>query len=215
MTTNIRDLRKDYTRQRLEEADALASPIDMFRIWLDEALNTPAIIEPNAMTLATVSAAGKPSARVVLLRGYDARGFCFYTNYESRKGQEIAQTGAAALVFWWGALERQIRIEGDVEKVTAEESDTYYNSRPWGSRLGAWVSEQSTVLDGRGVLEDRLAEYTAKYEGIDPPRPPHWGGYRLVPTMIEFWQGGLHRLHDRLRYAQEEDGKWRIERLSP
>lgn len=215
MTTDLRNLRKDYTRQRLDEADALDSPIEMFRAWLDEALNTPEIVEPNAMTLATVSAAGQPSARVVLLRGYDERGFCFYTNYNSRKGQEIAQSGSAALVFWWGALERQIRIEGGVEQVSAEESDTYYNSRPWGSRLGAWVSEQSNAIDGRGVLEDRLAELTATYEGIDPPRPPHWGGYRLKPTMIEFWQGGLHRLHDRLRYTQKEDGGWQIDRLSP
>jgi len=215
MNTDIRNLRKDYTRQRLDEGDAVASPIDMFRTWLDEALNTEGIIEPNAMTLATVSAAGKPSARIVLLRSFDERGFCFYTNYTSRKGHELAQTGSAALVFWWGVLERQIRIEGRVEEVSSEESDAYYNSRPWGSRIGSWVSDQSAVINGRDVLENRLAELTDQYNGVDPPRPPHWGGYRLDPLAIEFWQGGVHRLHDRLRYTREEEVDWRVERLSP
>jgi pyridoxamine 5'-phosphate oxidase len=167
------------------------------------------------MTLATVGAEGRPSARVVLLRKLDERGFCFFTNYESRKGQELAQNPWAALLFWWGRLERQVRIEGQVERLSEAESDAYYHSRPKGSRLGAWASAQSQVIANRQVLEEKLAALEAEYAHTEPPRPSFWGGYRLVPTLFEFWQGGPHRLHDRIRYLRQEDGSWQIERLSP
>jgi pyridoxamine 5'-phosphate oxidase len=173
------------------------------------------LYEPNAMTLATVGADNRPSARIVLLRQVDERGFCFFTNYESRKGHELAANPWAALLFWWGRLERQVRIEGQVEQMSEAESDAYYQSRPTGSRLGAWASAQSEVIANRQVLEDKLAELEREYADREPPRPPFWGGYRLVPAMFEFWQGGPHRLHDRLRYLRQEDGLWRIERLAP
>lgn len=209
----LADLRRSYVLGSLNEADVAADPIRQFERWFDEALNAK-LPEPNAMTLATVDAAGQPSARIVLLKGIDARGFTFFTNYESRKGADIAANPRAALLFHWVQLERQARIEGVVEKVSDAESDAYYASRPLGSRLGAWASEQSREVANRAVLEQREAEFREKF-GEAPPRPAHWGGYRVVPTWIEFWQGRPSRLHDRIGYRREADGNWRIVRLSP
>ncbi len=208
------NLRKEYRRDRLRKANAAADPYVQFGLWLQEATESP-LHEPNAMTLATASADGVPSARLVLLKGFDERGFVFFTNYESRKGRELAENPLASLVFWWDILERQVRIEGRVERLPDEESDDYYDSRPLGSRLGAWVSAQSSVIDNREVLEARLAELQQRYADEAPSRPPFWGGYRVVPSAIEFWQGGPNRLHDRLRYTRRDDGAWAIERLSP
>ncbi len=214
LDTAIADLRKEYSRQGLSERDVNLNPFQQFQTWFDQALAAQ-LLEPNAMTLATVTVEGKPAARIVLLKQFDQRGFVFYTNYESRKGQELGQNPWAALVFWWSDLERQVRIEGQVEKVPDPESDAYFHSRPWGSRLGAWASAQSQVVSDRQLLEHRLAELERKYQDQDIPRPPHWGGYRLAPTSIEFWQGRSNRLHDRLHYRLLGDGNWLIERLSP
>lgn len=211
--TQLADLRRSYVLGSLNEADVAPDPITQFERWFDEALNAK-LPEPNAMTLATVDAAGQPSARIVLLKGIDARGFTFFTNYESRKGIDIAANPRAALLFHWVQLERQARIEGIVEKVSDDESDAYYASRPLGSRLGAWASEQSREVADRSVLEEREAAFRARF-GESPPRPAHWGGYRVVPTWIEFWQGRPSRLHDRIGYRREADGNWRIVRLSP
>jgi pyridoxamine 5'-phosphate oxidase len=208
------EIRKEYRRGTLQEADANPDPIQMFGEWLEVATSS-GLREPNAMTLATSTGDGHPSARVVLLKSFDSQGFVFFTNYESRKGRELADNPYAALVFWWGELERQVRVEGQVAKVSAAESDTYFHSRPLGARLGAWVSAQSSVIAGRTTLEERLAELTAQYEGTEPERPPFWGGYRLEPQAIEFWQGGLHRLHDRLFYTRTAEGAWILARLSP
>jgi pyridoxamine 5'-phosphate oxidase len=210
----LADLRKDYTRQGLSEADADLDPIRQFHVWFEQALAAN-VVEPNAMTLATATPDGRPSARIVLLKGADESGFVFYTNYRSRKGVELAANPRAALILFWPDLERQIRIEGHVETVSAEESDAYFCSRPAGSRLGAVVSEQSTVIPGREVLEQRLAQLQAEYPTGDVPRPSHWGGYRVVPEVIEFWQGRPSRLHDRLRYTKQPDGTWKRERLAP
>lgn len=207
-------LRKEYKRTRLLEADVPGDPLKLFGEWLAEATQAD-LLEPNAMTLATATPDGRPSARIVLLKSVDDRGFSFFTNYESRKGQELAANPRAALTFWWGPLERQIRIEGRTEKLPAAESDAYYESRPLGSRLGAWTSAQSQIIPNRDVLETRWAELQTEYTENAPPRPPHWGGYLLTPDAIEFWQGGPHRLHDRLLYTRQADGSWRIERLSP
>jgi pyridoxamine 5'-phosphate oxidase len=213
--TDFADLRIEYRRGRLLEADAPADPLVTFAAWFEEARHA-GLHEPNGMTLATVDADGRPSARIVLLKGVDDRGFCFFTNYGSRKGQELAANPWAALVFWWGPLERQVRVEGMVERLAAAESDEYYHSRPRGSRLGAWVSAQSQVIPNRDVLEERLRQIEADYAEETPPRPPFWGGYRLVPTAIEFWQGGPHRLHDRLRYSRADAAApWELARLSP
>lgn len=214
MNLSIGDLRKEYSHQGLSETEADPSPFQQFQTWFDQALSAQ-LLEPNAMILATVTAQGKPSARVVLLKHFDQQGFVFYTNYHSRKGQELTQNPWAALVFWWADLERQVRIEGWVEQVSEQESDAYFYSRPWGSRLGAWASEQSQVVRDRRVLEQRLVELEQQYQDQEVPRPPHWGGYRLVPTAIEFWQGRPNRLHDRLCYHHLEGGNWQIERLSP
>ena len=214
MSLYLSGLRKEYRRERLDEATAAADPLTMFEAWFAEAAES-GLVEPNAMTLATATPDGKPSARVVLLKDFDAAGFNFFTNYASRKGEEIAANPFAALTFWWGPLERQIRIEGRVEKLDAATSDAYFASRPQGSRLGAWVSHQSAVIPDRTVLEQRLAELTAQYGDEAPPRPPFWGGYRVIPAVYEFWQGGLHRLHDRLRYTRRDDGTWELVRLSP
>lgn len=214
MDSSVASLRKDYTLQRLCEADLDPNPFKQFQKWFDQALEVQ-LLEPNAMTLATVTADGRPSARVVLLRHFDEQGFVFYTNYESQKGQELAQNPWAALVFWWAELERQVRIEGHTQRIPNQESDQYFQSRPWGSRLGAWASQQSQVIESRKVLEDRLQELKTQYQNQDIPRPPHWGGYCLRPTSIEFWQGRPNRLHDRLRYHRLDNGNWLIERLSP
>jgi pyridoxamine 5'-phosphate oxidase len=198
----------------LNEAEVDPDPLVLFGTWLADAIRVQ-VYEPNAMTLATVSAEGRPAARMVLLKGFDAAGFVFYTNYTSRKGQELTHTPWAALVFWWGELERQVRIEGSVTPVPAAESDAYFESRPWGSRLGAWASPQSQIIGGREQLEQRLEELTVAYARRNPPRPPHWGGYRLAPLTIEFWKGRPNRLHDRLCYQRQGNGSWRIDRLAP
>jgi pyridoxamine 5'-phosphate oxidase len=210
---HVARLRTEYTRAGLAEVDAAPDPLAQFRAWFEEALAAD-LHEPNAMVLATATPDGKPSARVVLLKGFDERGFVFYTNYEGRKGREIGRNPHAALVFYWGELERQVRIEGRVGRVSERESDAYYASRPRGSRLGAWASEQSRVVGGREVLEGRIRDLEAEYEGREVPRPAFWGGYRVEPEVVEFWQGRESRLHDRISYRRG-DGGWEIERLQP
>jgi pyridoxamine 5'-phosphate oxidase len=205
-------LRNDYALRSLDESDVDADPFQQFHAWMREAIEAQAL-EPTAMTLATVDASGRPSARIMLLKGLDERGFVFYTNYASRKGGELAASPRAALVFFWRELERQVRVEGTVEKVSAEESDEYFGVRPLGSRIGAWASTQSAVIESRGWLEARVKEAAAKY-GESPPRPPHWGGYRVIPAALEFWQGRQSRLHDRIAYARAGSG-WKRSRLSP
>ena len=197
----------------MDEADLAADPIVQFGRWFKEA-EAAELIEPSAMTLATAAADGRPSARMVLLKGFDQRGFVFYTNYGSRKAGELGASAAAALVFWWPPLERQVRVEGRVERVSHEESEAYFRTRPLGSRLGAWASAQSEVIPGRAVLEERLERLSARYADGDVPLPPFWGGYRVRPDTIEFWQHQPNRLHDRLRYRRD-GGVWVIERLSP
>lgn len=208
------DIRKEYMQRGLHESEVGADPIRQFEAWFDAAREvTP--LEPNAMALATVGADGRPSLRMVLLKGVDERGFVFYTNYESRKGRELVDTPWAALTFFWPEMERQIRIEGQVERVSDEESDTYFHSRPIGSQLSASASRQSEVIPGREPLEERVAELAARYQDREIPRPENWGGFRVIPDFIEFWQGRPSRLHDRLRYRLSADGSWIIERLSP
>lgn len=208
---SVADLRQSYEKNELLESSALASPFAQFALWFEQA-QAAKVPEPNAMTLATVDARGRPSARTVLVKGYDEAGFTFFTNYESRKGQELAGNDHAALLFFWQPLERQVRIEGRVEKVSPEVSDAYYASRPVGSRLGAWASEQSRPTTREALLK-READFTAQF-GEHPPRPESWGGYRLIPDAFEFWQGRPSRLHDRLQYTPSTDG-WRIVRLAP
>jgi pyridoxamine 5'-phosphate oxidase len=208
----IADLRKSYTKGELDELASHADPLNQFDQWLQEAIQSQ-VPEPNAMTLATVGSNLRPSTRVVLVKGYDARGIVWYTNYESRKGVELAGNPYAALQFHWVELERTVRIEGVVEKVSAQESDEYFHSRPLDSRIGAWASPQSQVITGRGVLVANAAKYGAQFL-LQPPRPPHWGGYRLIPDTWQFWQGRRSRLHDRLRYTLN-DTNWVRERLAP
>ena len=208
----IADLRKSYERDELDESASRSDPLEQFGAWFQQALDAK-LPEPNAMTLANVGADGRPSTRIVLIKGFDARGLVWYTNYESRKGQELAAHPQAALQFHWVELERVVRIEGRVEKTSAEESDTYFNSRPLDNRLGAWASPQSQVIASRAVLVANAAKVAARH-ALSPPRPPHWGGYRLVPDTWEFWQGRKSRLHDRLRYRLEA-GVWLRERLAP
>src|SRR4051812_11544145 len=208
----IADLRKSYERAELSEDASRADPLQQFDQWLTEAI-AAAVPEPNAMTLATVASNLRPSTRIVLLKGYDARGIVWYTNYDSRKGQELAGNPWAALQFHWVELERVVRIEGRVEKTTPGESDAYYASRPLDSRIGAWASPKSQVIPGRTVLVTTAAKYSAHFM-LNPPRPPHWGGYRLVPDEWQFWQGRKSRLHDRVRYRLD-GGQWVRERLPP
>ena len=209
---NIADIRKDYALKRLDESDVDADPFKQFHAWLKEALAAQ-VPEPTAMTLATADDEGSPSARIMLLKALDERGFVFYTNYESRKGRELATRPRAALTFFWKELERQVRIEGSVEKVSAAESDEYFASRPLGSRIGAWASTQSATIASRPWLEARVKAAEAQY-GESPPRPPHWGGFRVLADWLEFWQGRQSRLHDRIAYTRESTG-WVVSRLSP
>ena len=209
---NLADERKSYERDALEESGAALDPLRQFQSWMDEAFAAK-VPEPNAMTLATVGADGRPSTRIVLIKGFDARGLVWFTNYDSRKGHELETHPFAALQFHWVELERVVRIEGAVERVSDAESDAYYASRPLDSRIGAWASPQSQVIDSRGVLVANAAKYAAKFL-LNPPRPPHWGGYRLRPDTWEFWQGRKSRLHDRLRYRKDGDS-WLRERLAP
>lgn len=211
--TTLADLRKDYARGSLDETSVAADPIRQFDAWFKQALDAR-LPEPNTMTLATVDARGYPSARIVLIKGVDERGFVFFTNYESRKGLDLAANPHASLLFYWIELERQVRVEGTVVKTNAEESDAYFHSRPLGSRIGAWASEQSRPIESRALLEAREKSFSERF-GESPPRPPHWGGYRLVPETIEFWQGRPSRLHDRILYTRLSAGGWRISRLSP
>ena len=208
----LAELRNEYTRESLDERSVDADPFRQFDAWMREALEAK-VPEPTAMTVATIDAHGRPAARICLLKGADERGFVFYTNYESRKGHDLAAHPSAALVFFWKELERQVRIEGTVEKVTPEESDAYYRMRPLGSRIGAWASPQSARLASREWLEARWSDLSRAY-GEDPPRPAHWGGYRVLPEAFEFWQGRRSRLHDRVVYARA-DGAWSILRLAP
>ncbi|QHE85232.1 pyridoxamine 5'-phosphate oxidase [Hydrogenophaga sp. BPS33] len=210
---NIADLRKSYEKAELSESASHADPLKQFDQWLNEAIRGE-VPEPNAMTLATVGSDLRPSTRIVLIKGYDARGIVWYTNYGSRKGRELAGNPFAALQFHWVELERVVRIEGTVEKVSDEESDAYFQSRPLDSRIGAWASPQSEVIESRAVLVANAAKYGAQFL-LKPPRPPHWGGYRLKPDNWQFWQGRKSRLHDRLRYTAQADGAWRRERLAP
>lgn len=212
MSTSIADIRKDYMLQSFSEKDAASNPIEQFTNWWNEALKSN-IDEVNAMTLATATKEGMPNARIVLLKGYDEKGFVFFTNYLSDKGKELAQNPNACLVFFWKELERQIRIEGTVEKVSVEESDEYFNSRPLGSKIGAWASHQSAIIEYREVIEQNVTRYSEIF-GEVVPRPDHWGGYRVKPKAIEFWQGRSSRLHDRLQYTLENEN-WKIERLAP
>ena len=209
----LSDLRKDYERGEFDETMAAEAPLEQFRQWLNEAIAAK-VPEPNAMTLATVGPEGRPSTRVVLIKGLDERGLVWYTNYQSRKGRELAANPHAALQFHWVEMERVVRIEGRVEFSDAAEADAYYASRPLASRIGAWASEQSEVLPSRMDLVRRTAEMGLKH-GLNPPRPPHWGGYRLVPEYWEFWQGRRSRLHDRICYRLQADGRWTRARLSP
>jgi pyridoxamine 5'-phosphate oxidase len=207
------NLRKEYTRAGLSRSDVDPDPIVQFHEWFEETLAAD-LHEPNAMILATATQDGRPSARTVLLKGYDRRGFVFYTNYEGRKAHELEANPACALLFYWGELERQVRIEGHANRLPDEESDAYFASRPRGSRLGAWASQQSRPVEHRSVLEERIRALEAEYESREVPRPPFWGGYRVYPEVVEFWQGRQNRLHDRLVYHRTRGG-WKMERLQP
>ncbi|HEY7833523.1 MAG TPA: pyridoxamine 5'-phosphate oxidase [Ktedonobacterales bacterium] len=213
---SLPDLRREYMLQGLSEGDLDSDPFRQFGLWLDQAIAAQ-LIEPNAMALATAAPDGRPSVRMVLLKGFDPSGFVFYTNYESRKGGELAANAYAALAFYWGALERQVRIEGRVSQVAAAQSDAYFHSRPAGSQLSAAASRQSQVIASRDALEAEVAALAARYPDQPVPRPDYWGGYRLAPDRIEFWQGRANRLHDRLRYRRDDPGAgaWIVERLSP
>lgn len=211
---NLSDLRREYERTGLLLENLAADPVEQFRAWFTEALAADPK-DANAMTLATADREGRPAARIVLLKGVDAGGFVFYTNYESRKGREMAENPRVALVFFWPLLDRQVRIEGRIERTSREDSEAYFKSRPLGARLGAWASRQSRVLAGREELEWELAELEKRFGDGEVPLPDFWGGYRVIPAAIEFWQGRPSRLHDRFRYERSDAGEWRIDRLSP
>lgn len=214
MDNNIADIRKNYSRQSLQETDAAQNAIQQFDKWWQEATHSD-ITEVNAMTLATITPNGKPAARIVLLKGFDERGFVFFTNYNSHKGTELETNPNACLVFFWKELERQVRINGIAEKISTEESIAYFNSRPEGSKLGAWASAQSMVVAGKAWLKETFDYYRERFKNGEIPKPPHWGGYRIKPESIEFWQGRPNRMHDRLLYTLQENNSWKIERLSP
>ena len=211
---SIADIRKEYAMHALSEVDVQANPLQQFSIWWNEALQAE-IEEVNAVTLATASADGLPTARTVLLKGFDEHGFVFYTNYNSQKAAQLEENPRATLLFFWKELERQVRIIGLVEKTSAEESDTYYHSRPEGSRLGAWASPQSSTIESREWLENKVSEMEKAFTHSKLNRPPHWGGYRVKPVIVEFWQGRPSRLHDRIQYSIQPGGNWKIERLAP
>ena len=214
MNRNIADIRKDYQLQSLLETDVASNPFEQFNRWWDDAIKSE-LDEVNAMTLATASATGMPSARIVLLKSVSADGFVFFTNYNSNKGKELEENPFACLVFFWKELERQIRITGTIEKVSAAESDEYFYSRPVGSRIGAWASPQSSIISSRETIETNIVKYEQEFGGTEITRPPHWGGYIVKPTLIEFWQGRPNRLHDRIQYSKLQDVIWNIERLAP
>ena len=214
MPPDLTGLRNEYAAHGLRRADLHPDPLQQFGAWFAAALAAE-IRDANAMTLATATPDGKPSARIVLLKGFDERGFAFFTNYDSEKGRQLEANPSAALVFYWVQLERQVRISGPVERTSREDSAAYFHSRPVGSRLGAWASKQSEVVDARQVLDARLTEITERYENGDVPLPPHWGGYRVKPDTFEFWQGRPNRLHDRFRYSRQAGGAWQIDRLAP
>ncbi len=214
MHTNIADIRRDYSHKNLSEKDVSEDPIKQFEKWWEEAVHSK-IDEVNAMTLATASPDGLPSARIVLLKGFSEKGFTFFTNYESYKGRQLLDNPKACLVFFWKELERQVRITGLVVKISAAESDEYFNSRPEASRIGAWASPQSRVIENRHWIDEKFNELVNKMEGTAIKRPPYWGGYLVKPVEIEFWQGRPSRLHDRIQYSLDENGKWKIERLAP
>jgi pyridoxamine 5'-phosphate oxidase len=213
MQKNIADIRKDYKMHSLHESDVAANPVEQFTHWWNDAVNSE-VVEVNAMTLATATKDGKPSARIVLLKGFDEKGFVFFTSYESNKGKVLAENPYAALIFFWKEIERQVRIEGEVEKISPEESDAYFFSRPEGSRIGAWASPQSSIIENREILEKNVKHYAEEFKN-SIPRPPHWGGYRVMPLKIEFWQGRSNRLHDRIQYTKTAVGSWKAERLAP
>jgi len=210
---SVADIRTDYKKASLAEADVTADPFSQFANWFDQALKAD-VAEPNAMTLSTVNADGKPSSRIVLIKEFDQRGFSWFTNYDSAKGQDLDSNPHAALLFFWTALERQVRIEGRIEKLSDAENDAYFNSRPLGSRQSALASQQSQPIADREALEQNLAAVVAEF-GEHPPRPAHWGGYRLRPERVEFWQGRSSRLHDRIIYTRDDNGAWTISRLQP
>jgi pyridoxamine 5'-phosphate oxidase len=214
MNPSIASLRRDYSSQSLLESEVDADPISQFHKWWDQALKSE-IMEPNAMTLATASSDGMPSARIVLLKGFDENGFVFYTNYRSYKGMQLDENPKACLVFFWKELERQVRITGLVKKATAKDSDGYFLSRPMGSQIGAWASPQSQVIKDRDSLDEAYLKQVEVFREKNPGRPPHWGGYVVQPVIIEFWQGRPSRLHDRIQYTLSEQGGWKIERLAP
>ncbi|UEG50592.1 pyridoxamine 5'-phosphate oxidase [Ferruginibacter lapsinanis] len=212
--SNIADIRKEYKLRSLDEADVSQNPISQFATWWDDAVHSK-IDEVNAMTLATVKSDGTPNGRIVLLKGFDENGFTFYTNYNSDKGKELLHNKKVCLIFFWKELERQVKIIGSVEKNSDAENDEYFNSRPEGSKIGAWSSPQSTPIHDRSVIEDNVLKFQAQFKDKAIPRPPHWGGYKVIPELVEFWQGRPSRLHDRILYTLQNEESWKIERLAP